>query len=153
MQHRLLHSLVVSSVFLLDVGCGSSHVVGDDDGGPAPDGGGVDAAREVRDAAPTAPDAQDAVDAAAIDDAAVNDDATLVADAAEAIDAAPEVDAAPEPIDVGLDPDAAMDPRLCESGWPTTKGYICTPTTDPLRSVCCRFEDTEPCCLAVREAE
>lgn len=125
--HRLLHSVVISSVLALEsVGCGISHDrvdPPDDDGGP-------------RDRSPDAGRRRDAgfrmVDAGT----------PVEPDAGRADAGAPPGDAGPPPPDAG-------DARACEPGWPTTKGFFCTTVSDDLL-LCCNSFGEDPCCL--REA-
>ena len=104
MRHRLLHSLVFSSSFLLDA-CASTHASPLGDAGLPGDGG------------PAAGDA-----GSSLGDAAAASDAFLAPDEP---DAALEPDAFAEP-DAAAEPDAGafVDPRACEPGWPTTKGIF-----------------------------
>ncbi|MBZ0116381.1 MAG: hypothetical protein IT378_13070 [Sandaracinaceae bacterium] len=106
MAHRLLHTLVFSSMVMLQ-GCSRSHGHEDTDASTPRDAG-----IDPIDATPIAP-----------------------------------ADAAVPPADAG-------DPRLCEPGWPTTKGQWTVDVDGQLWL--CEGEMTDPpdlsgCCLAVRE--
>lgn len=105
MRHRLFHSLVISSSFLLDA-CASTHVDGQSDASPQPDAG-----------PSSASDAGAAADAFFAPDAFVQPDAFAPPDAYEAPDAF-------EPPDAFAADDVFVDPRACEPGWPTTKGVF-----------------------------
>lgn len=117
MRHRLLHTLVFSSGFLLD-GCATTH-------GSAPDAGpGLPDAPVPSPDAETSPDAWLAPDAFAPPDAFDPPDAFVPPDA--------------------FSPDAAVvitDPRACEPGWPTTKAVF-EVERDGVRYGC-RFPEVE----------
>lgn len=128
MAHRLLHSLVISSLFALEgSGCTSSH-----DRPPLP---------------PPPPDGDDAgtwwLDAGAPRprDAGVrrSDAGRSPSDAGAPADAGPPDAAAPSdagaPSDGGFAADGGEMP-MCEPGWPTTKGFFCTELENG-EIVCC----------------
>lgn len=121
MAHRLLHSLVFSSVMVLEgLGCAVSHH-GPDEDPPAP---------------PPPPRHFDPP----------VDDGGLPGDAGGEDSGAPQLDAG-EP----ADPADAGDPRLCEPGWPTTKASYCAVVdmdSEFERIVCCNSFGEEPCCTA-----
>lgn len=133
MRHRLLHTLVFSSGFLLD-GCATTH-------GTMPDAG------------PLAPDAPPARD-----DAALPPDAAVIGDAFVAPDAAAPPDAFVAPDAFSADASVSVtDPRACEPGWPTTKAVFDVERDGVWYG--CRFGVTDPespdlslCCIIVREA-
>ena len=138
MAHRLLHSLVFSSVIALEAaGCNTSHMLvppDPRDGGPPDDD----------------------------DDAGPDHDASTWIPLADAgpppTDAGPPTrdDAGPPVVDAGLDAgfDDAGPPhdlRTCEPGWPTTKAMVCEPDGAG-RVICCRLPSLEPdggmdCCV------
>lgn len=114
MTHRLYRSLVVSSVIAFEGGgCTSSHdPTPEPSSPPADDGGGP---RPPADAGRADAGSRRAEDAGT----PVSPDTGI-----------------PARSDAGVLP--WEDLRLCEPGWPTTKGFVCHTLEDPLIVVCCR---------------
>ena len=149
MAHRLLHSLVFSSVVLLEgLGCSISHGAPP----PLPDAGpGGDGGPPPPDDAHTPPlDAGWFDDAGALRDAGAILDAHFAADAGwdGGSDAGPlaDGDAGPRERDAG--------PRSsCEEGWPPTKGFWCVMEDEQM--LCCRSsqEATDDTCCVVSGSE
>ncbi len=108
MRHRLFHTLVISSSFLLDA-CATTHATEGPDGGASPD------------AAPGSDAATPPPDAFAMPDALAEADAFVAPDAFASPDAFETPDAFVPPTD---DAGVFVDPRACEPGWPTTKGVF-----------------------------
>lgn len=141
MSHRLLRSLVLSSVVLLEsAGCTLSHRSSpppDPDTGPGGDGG------------PPPPEDGGAPGR----DGGWLDDAGRVRDAAAVRDAWLDAEGPTDAGGLGFD---AGDVRLCEDGWPPTKGFWCVMQDDAV--LCCRsvfLADggmvDEACCLGAVE--
>jgi hypothetical protein len=134
MAHRLLRSIVFSSVVLLEgSGCSLSHgrdsapPLDPPDGGASGDGGPPEIARPPR------------LDAGWLDDAGQLRDAEAIRDAWLAPEDAGR--------DSGLELGDGGDLRMCEEGWPPTKAYWCVLEGDS--RLCCRGpeEDRSDCCV------
>jgi hypothetical protein len=128
MAHRLLHSLVISSVMALEgLGCAFSHT-------PEP-------AREPPpDPLEPPPMGFDdgAVDAGPLDTGTADTGRPGTGSADTGAPDTGSPDTSPAPTDTGA-PDGS-DPRFCEPGWPTTKASFCRTIEEedmPPRVECC----------------